>query len=186
MVEVNKFRITVGDRRTPLLTVVRVNGKPISLSGLTVEFQMTDESGADVIASSSTGVTAEPTFTATATATTDRLTAIEHAMLVGDQLTIASSTTLPGGLAASTRYFVIDAEPNTFRVSLSPDGLPVNITDAGTGTHTVTPIGFVKKAFAAADVDTAGIYRGYFRITGSGLVDSFPVDGIPIEIVARG
>lgn len=179
------FRISLGDRRRPLRMVVKRDGVPLDLSGLTASFQMTDKDGADVVAETSSSVTAEPTFTVTASATTDRVTAIEHAAVLGDQVVLTSTGTLPAGLATSTRYYVVDIEPNSFRLSLSPNGPVVNITDAGTGTHTAYIVGAVQYAFAANDVDAAGQFRGYFRITSGGLSDTYPVDGLPIEIVER-
>ena len=182
----NKFTLTLNDRLRPLLTVILVDGSPISLASLTAKFQMVDEDGTDVVAETTSNVTAHPSFTVTASASTDRITANEHYVQQGDQVVFATTTTLPAGLTASTRYYVVDVEPNSFRVSLSPNGPIVNITDAGTGTHSAYVVGSVKYDFAAVDVDTVGLYSGFFRFTGSSLTDTFPVDGIAIEIVARG
>ena len=73
------------------------------------------------------------TFTA---ATSDVITSSAHGMSNGDVITVASSTTLPAGLSASTYYFIISADTNTFKVSTTPGGSAVDITDTGTGTHT--------------------------------------------------
>jgi len=73
------------------------------------------------------------TFTA---ATTDIITSSSHGLSNGDVITVASGTTLPAGLSASTYYFIIDADTNTFKVSLLIGGSAVDITDTGTGTHT--------------------------------------------------
>jgi len=48
-----------------------------------------------------------------------------------------TTTTLPAGLSTGTNYYVIPVSASTFKVSTSYDGAAVNITDAGTGTHTV-------------------------------------------------
>lgn len=73
--------------------------------------------------------------TFTADAGTDTITSNGHGLANGDALLLSSSTTLPGGLAAGTVYYVIGATANTFQLALSAGGAAVNITDAGTGTH---------------------------------------------------
>ena len=79
------------------------------------------------------GLNAGITFTADAT--TDALTATSHGKVDGDILEVSSDTTLPAGLSASTKYFVVGATTNTFQVSLTSGGSAVDITDTGTGTH---------------------------------------------------
>lgn len=76
-------------------------------------------------------------FTAAGFAT-DTLTSAGHGMSNGTVLTVATATTLPAGLAASTHYYVRDAATDTFKLALTPDGAAVDITDAGTGAHTFT------------------------------------------------
>jgi hypothetical protein len=95
----------------------------------------------------------------------------------GDQVVVSSGTTLPAGLAASTRYFARNVTPNFFQVSLTPNGAIVDITDAGTGTHSFYIVGSIQKEFLAADVDTAGDYYGWFVCTESAENDTFPNDG---------
>ena len=83
------------------------------------------------------------TFTA---ATTDIITSNSHGLVNGDRIMVSSATTLPAGLSASTVYWVIEAATNTFKLSATPvapytTGLiappvAVDITSAGTGTHT--------------------------------------------------
>ncbi|MBK7380773.1 MAG: hypothetical protein IPJ03_17585 [Ignavibacteriales bacterium] len=48
-----------------------------------------------------------------------------------------TTATLPAGLSTGTNYYVTPVSASTFKVSTSYDGAAVNITDAGTGTHTV-------------------------------------------------
>jgi len=79
------------------------------------------------------------TFTA---ATTDICTAAAHGYLTGDQVQVSSATTLPAGLAAATYYYVIKLTADTFKLANSlanaVAGTAVDITDTGTGTHTIT------------------------------------------------
>jgi hypothetical protein len=56
---------------------------------------------------------------------------------------VISSTTLPAGLFVSTTYYVVNRSQSnrTFKLSLTPSGSPVDITDTGTGTHSLTDPG---------------------------------------------
>jgi hypothetical protein len=49
-----------------------------------------------------------------------------------------TTDTLPGGLDVDTDYYTIDSSLNTAKLSLSEGGSAVDISSAGTGTHTVT------------------------------------------------
>jgi hypothetical protein len=76
-------------------------------------------------------------------ATTDICTAAAHGYLTGDQVQVASATTLPAGLAAATYYYVHVLTANTFKLSTTLAGAVagtgfVDITDTGTGVHTIT------------------------------------------------
>jgi hypothetical protein len=79
------------------------------------------------------------TFTA---ATTDICTATAHGFKTGDRVRLTTTTTLPAGLAAATTYYVIYLTADTFKLAstdaLATAGTAVDVTDTGTGTHTVT------------------------------------------------
>lgn len=79
------------------------------------------------------------TFTA---ATSDVCTAVAHGLLTGDQVVVSSETTLPAGLSASTYYYVGKIDADTFKLYTTmaaavAAGTAVNITDTGTGDHTI-------------------------------------------------
>lgn len=63
-------------------------------------------------------------------------------ILVGTRVRLTTTTTLPGGLATATDYYVIKVSDSTFKLATSyanaVAGTAINITDAGTGTHTIT------------------------------------------------
>lgn len=63
-------------------------------------------------------------------------------LLTGTRVRLTTTTTLPGGLATATDYYFIRMSDTTFELASSYAnaiaGTQVNITDAGTGTHTVT------------------------------------------------
>lgn len=66
-----------------------------------------------------------------------------HGMTTGLKAQVSSATTLPGGLSAATDYFVISLSANTFSLAASladaQAGTAIDILDAGTGVHTITP-----------------------------------------------
>lgn len=78
------------------------------------------------------------TFTA---ATSDVCTAAGHGYSTGDRVRVSSATTLPAGLAANTTYYVIKIDADTFKLATTDAnataGTAVNITDTGTGAHTI-------------------------------------------------
>lgn len=76
--------------------------------------------------------------TFTSVAATDITTSAAHGLITGDFVTVSNSGGgLPGGLAVSTVYKVVVLTDSTFQFYDTSDTL-VNITSAGTGTHTWT------------------------------------------------
>lgn len=73
----------------------------------------------------------------TATPGTDILTKASHGLASGTRVRFTTTTTLPAGLALATTYYVINPTTNTFQVSATLAGAAVDITDAGTGVHSV-------------------------------------------------
>lgn len=63
-------------------------------------------------------------------------------VLNGTRVRLTTTTTLPAGLSLATDYYVIKLSDTTFSLATSyanaVAGTAINITDAGTGTHTVT------------------------------------------------
>jgi hypothetical protein len=84
----------------------------------------------------------------TANATTNVLTSAGHNLHNGDPVTVASTTTLPGGLSAGTTYYVISVTTDTFQLAATPGGSAIDLTTTGTGTH----------SFAVADGTTDAVF----------------------------
>lgn len=63
-------------------------------------------------------------------------------VLTGTEVRLTTTTTLPAGLSLATDYYVIKVSDTTFKLATSyanaVAGTAINITDAGTGTHTVS------------------------------------------------
>ena len=74
----------------------------------------------------------------TATAGTDVIDAVGHGLVNGDRVAFWSDDTLPGGISEWTEYFVINKNTDDFKISTTYGGSAVDITDAGTGTHSFT------------------------------------------------
>ena len=85
--------------------------------------------------------------TFTADASTDLMTYTSTAnlpsnILTGTRVRLTTTTTLPAPLATATDYYVIRMSDGTFELATTYAnalvGTQINITDAGTGTHTIT------------------------------------------------
>lgn len=85
--------------------------------------------------------------TFTADASTDIITMtsttnIPSNILTGTRVRLTTTTTLPAGLSLATDYYVIKVTDSTFKLATSYAnaiaGTAINITDAGTGTHTMS------------------------------------------------
>jgi hypothetical protein len=85
--------------------------------------------------------------TFTADASTDVITYTSTAnipsnLLTGTRVRLTTTTTLPAGLALATDYYVIRVSDATCKLATSYAnaiaGTAINITDAGTGTHTMS------------------------------------------------
>ncbi len=85
--------------------------------------------------------------TFTADAGTDIITMTSTAnipsnILTGTRVRLTTTTTLPAGLALATDYYVIKVTDSTFKLASSYAnaiaGTAIDITDAGTGTHTMS------------------------------------------------
>ena len=76
----------------------------------------------------------------TADAETNVCTCAQAAVCTENKVVrVSSSGTLPAGLSADTTYYMVSASDNfnTFKLSLTESGSEIDITDAGTGTHTL-------------------------------------------------
>lgn len=74
---------------------------------------------------------------------TDTLIAAAHPLVDGEIVGLTTTDTLPAPLALEAGYRVINVAPGTFQLEALAGGGPIDITDAGTGTHTVVSDGRV-------------------------------------------
>jgi hypothetical protein len=98
----------------------------------------TAQSTANTLGQSDTFTADASTDTCTYTSTAN----IPSNILTGTRVRFTTTTTLPAPLALATDYYVIRVTDSTFKVATSYAnaiaGTAINITDAGTGTHTIT------------------------------------------------
>lgn len=82
--------------------------------------------------------------TFTADASTDICTHSNINLMPYTRVQVSTTTTLPAGLAAATDYYVIKVTDTTIKLATSyanaVAGTAINITDAGTGTHTINTL----------------------------------------------
>lgn len=183
-----KHQRIIGDTLTKLNLLVVLNGNPVDLSGYTVKWEFEEDDGTAITAATSTGVTAHPTQTFTADTTTNQIKCAAHGVEAGQKIVVASSGTLPTGLTASTNYFATEVSPDRFKLEEYPGAGPIDITGAGSGTHTFYVVGSLQYDFLSAEVDEAGLFRAWITLVSSSEIHTFPDDeyGIPIEIKPKG
>lgn len=74
--------------------------------------------------------------TFTADASTEKLTSTAHGLNNGDIVYFSTTGTIPGSLSVQTSYYVVNKAVNDFQISNTSGGSAINITSAGSGTHT--------------------------------------------------
>ncbi len=73
----------------------------------------------------------------TVVAATNVFGCTDHGLTNGQRIKVDSSGVLPDPLEATTYYYIISATSSTFKLALSRGGTEIDITDTGTGTHTL-------------------------------------------------
>lgn len=81
---------------------------------------------------------AAATAACTANDGTDVITSVGHGLANGQAVRLTTTGALPGGLALNTTYWIRDATTDTFKLAATSGGAALDITSAGTGTHTWT------------------------------------------------
>lgn len=101
---------------------------------------------------------------------TNKLYSASHGLVAGTVGQVSSSGTLPGGLSASTDYYVIVSDSDNIKLATSlanaQAGTAVDITTDGIGIMTFTP-SLKAAAYAPASASCSGIVRVKVGISGS-------------------
>lgn len=86
------------------------------------------------------GTAYSDSFSLTVDDGTDVCTATGHNFTDTTPVVLTTTGTLPAGLATSTVYYVRDTSGSTFKLAATSGGTAIDITDTGTGAHTVNAI----------------------------------------------
>lgn len=118
-----------------------LDSSTVTASATSAAFDLGQNKALSVQATWDVTTPAGQTFT-TLVLASDTLSATAHGMQTGLKVRLTTTTTLPAGLALATDYYVINVSANVFKLASSLvdalAGTAVDVTDAGTGTHTVT------------------------------------------------
>jgi hypothetical protein len=80
-------------------------------------------------------------YTFTAANGTNTFTAANNDFVNGVRVNVSNvGGALPSGLPASTTLFVVNKAGNSFQLSGTKNGAPIDITNDGAGTHTITEL----------------------------------------------
>jgi len=63
------------------------------------------------------------------------LTKAEHGLADNTVVRLTTSTTLPTGFVSTADYYVVSSTTDTFKLSATSSGTPINFSNAGSGTH---------------------------------------------------
>lgn len=113
----------------------------------------------------------------TVNATTDTASLTGHGRQTGDgPFKVESTTTLPDPLAEGTDYWAIRVDDDNFKFALSRsdalDGIAVDLTDTGTGTHSVVAL-----TAGAPSADEAGGHGSFLLEEGKSVAFAAPAQG---------
>lgn len=75
--------------------------------------------------------------TCTGDAGTDTFTAVAHGLSNNTVVYFTTTNTLPTGMSALTKYYIVNTAADTFQISTTLGGAAVDITSAGVGVHKV-------------------------------------------------
>jgi hypothetical protein len=136
---------------------------PPSMPGQRMDFCMVD-----------TEAIAGTTFTVVAA--TDLFTSAGHTLADGDPVTVSSTGTLPAPLAPVTVYYARDVAGDDFKLASTPGGVAIDITNTGTGVHTVQEVSRVAISAPAGQTLDGTVTTATFLAIGHWLVlSSFAV-----------
>ena len=76
-------------------------------------------------------------FAVPAPGTDECETLVAHGKSNGFKVTLLTTGILPGGLTTNVPYFFVSASGLIFKLSLTFGGAPIDILDAGIGTHSI-------------------------------------------------
>jgi hypothetical protein len=118
-------------------TVTVVGGGPLASGAVITASINTGILAGAVTATAEVGFSATISSVSTANDTITLSSSDAPKFRNGDQVVFHSTGTLPAPLVAGTVYFVNFRSGNTLKVSLTDNGLPIDLTTSGSGTRTI-------------------------------------------------
>ena len=96
----------------------------------------------------------------------DSFYSLAHPFSDGQTITLFSTDVLPGGLSAGIDYFIVNKTTDTFKISLTVDGSPVNILSVGNGILDITRNGQVVPYTTGISAVDYGYFGGVLEENG--------------------
>jgi hypothetical protein len=93
----------------------------------------------------------------------------------GTQVVFQSTSSLPGGISATTTYYVVSASGSTFKVSTSSGGSAVNLTSGGSGTLRFSLTANWTCSNGSANCDSSGVGKSETTAFGGQNVSAAPL-----------
>jgi len=110
----------------------------------------------------------------------DTINCVAHGFLDGQGVTFRTTGTIASGVSLGSYYYVVNATADTFQISTTYNGSPVNITSTGSGTHTAGRCGETIRAEMPC-VISACDFRNI--LTGRGVIDTGAVTAGNVLVV---
>lgn len=76
-----------------------------------------------------------------------------HGLVNTDRVAFTTTGALPTGITANTAYYVLKIDDNSFRISTSQNGTPINTTGSQSGTHAAHKVYSVADCVRVSDVN---------------------------------
>lgn len=132
------------------------DGVQIAQDQFSAAFSLMNMDTWSLIANWTDGTPSPETFDPPDVATeSDSIGIAAHAFVDELPVQLTTTGTLPAPLALATTYFIIVVDANFIQLEASVGGGAIDLTDSGTGTHTITPVALAPEILNAGWDDTA-------------------------------
>lgn len=182
------YRFIVGDTLAGFAVTLRDSDSALELTPYTVKLTIEQDGGTPIVEETETGITKQQSRAFTADAERDLLLCPNNKLDPNTEVVLATTGTLPAPLESAKTYFVTDPSPHAIALTDLPDDAPLDLTSAGTGSHSLYAVGEVNVAVPAAVANAEGTYRAWLKLFKDGKGITWPNDatGVVLEVAPRG